>query len=105
MDGFFGYNQISIADEDKLKRTFIVEDGVYAYNRMSFDLCNAPATFQRIILHIFDKMSIKNFKAFLDDWLVFSAEEKHLATLGKCMERCQHAHLALNPKKYRFMVP
>ena len=67
MDGFFGYKHISIAKEDKLKTTFIVEDGVYAYNRVLFDLCNAPATFQRIFLHIFDKMLVRNFKAFLDD--------------------------------------
>lgn len=45
LDGFSGYNQISIAEEDKLKTTFVVEDGVYAYNRMLFGLCNAPATF------------------------------------------------------------
>lgn len=25
--------------------------------------------------------------------------------LGECMERCQRARLALNPKKCRFMVP
>lgn len=70
MDGFSGYNQISIAEEDKLKTTFIVEDGVYAYNRMPFGLCNALATFQQIILHIFDKMSVENFRAFLDDWSI-----------------------------------
>ena len=45
MDGFSGYNQISIVEEDKLKTTFVVEGGVYAYNRMPFDLCNAPAMF------------------------------------------------------------
>ena len=45
MDEFSGYNQFSIAEEDKLKTTFVVEDGVYAYNRMPFRLCNAPATF------------------------------------------------------------
>lgn len=104
MDGFSGYNQISITEEDKLKMTFVVEDGVYAYNWMPFGLCNASTTFQRIILHIFDKMSLGNFKAFLDDWLVFSAEDKHLAALTKCMERCRHARLALNPKKCRFVV-
>ena len=72
---------------DRLKTTFIVEDGVYAYNRMSFDLCNAQATFQRIILHIFNKMSVGNFKAFLDNWPIFNAEDKHLTTLKECMER------------------
>lgn len=45
MDGFSGYNQISIAEEDKLKTTFVVEASVYAYNRMPFGLCNAPTTF------------------------------------------------------------
>lgn len=72
LDGFFGYNQICIAEEDKLKTTFIVEDEVYVYNRMLFGLCNAQATFQRIILHIFDGMSVGSFKAFLDDWSIYS---------------------------------
>jgi hypothetical protein len=45
MNGFSRYNQISIAQEDKLKTTFVVEDGVYAYNRMPFGLYNAPTTF------------------------------------------------------------
>lgn len=105
MDGFSRYNQISIAEEDKLKAMFVIEDGVYAYNQMPFGLCNAPATFQRIILHIFKRMSVGNFKAFLDDWSVFSPEDRHLAALGECMERCRRAWLALNPKKCRFMVP
>ena len=34
IDRFLRYNQISIVEEDKLKTTFVVEDGVYAYNRM-----------------------------------------------------------------------
>lgn len=105
MDGFSSYNQISIAEEDRLKTTCIVEDGVYAYDRMPFGLCNAPATFQRIILHIFDKMATGNFKAFLDDWSVYSEKKNHLQILGECMERCRRARLALNPKKCRFVVP
>lgn len=104
MDGFSGYNQISIAEEDKPKTTFIVEDGVYAYNKMSFGLCNTPTMFQRIILHIFDSMSVRNLKAFLYDWSAFSADDKHLTTLKECMERCKRAHLALNPKKSKLMV-
>ena len=50
-------------------------------------------------------MSVRNFKAFLDDWSVFSAEDRHLAALGECIERCHRAWLVLNPKKCRFMVP
>ena len=82
-----------------------MEDGVYAYNRVSLGLCNALVTFQRMILHIFDKMSVKSFKAFLDDWSIFSIEDKHITALGECMEKCRQERLALNPKKCRFMVP
>lgn len=59
MDEFSGYNQISIVEEDKLKTIFVVEDGVCAYNRMSFGLCNAPAMFQRIILHILESKEMQ----------------------------------------------
>ena len=46
MDGFSGYNQISIIEEDKLETTFVVEDGVYDYKNISFRSCNALATFR-----------------------------------------------------------
>lgn len=105
MDGFSGYNQISIVEEDKLKKTLVVEDGVHAYNQMPFGLCNALTTFQRIILHIFDKMLVGNFKTFLDDWSIFSAEDKHLIALKECVEICRRTRLAINPKKCSFMVP
>lgn len=78
---------------------------MYAYNRMSFGLCNAPTAFQRIILHIFDKMSVGNFKAFLDNWSIYTGQDTHLVALKECMEGCRRARLALNPKKCRFMVP
>lgn len=81
-----------------------MEDGAYAYNQMPFGLCNALATFQRMVLHIFDKMSVGNFKAFLDDWSIFSSEDSHLVALRECMDRCPRARLALNLKKCKFMV-
>ena len=45
LDGYSGYNQISIAPEDQEKTTFTCPYGNFAFNRMSFGLCNAPATF------------------------------------------------------------
>ncbi|CAN6552306.1 unnamed protein product [Malus baccata var. baccata] len=47
LDGYSGYNQIVIAPEDQEKTTFTCPFGTFAYRRMSFGLCNAPATFQR----------------------------------------------------------
>ena len=47
LDRYSGYNKISIAPEDQDKTTFTCPYGTFAFRRMSFGLCNAPATFQR----------------------------------------------------------
>ncbi|GKA60725.1 reverse transcriptase domain-containing protein [Tanacetum coccineum] len=56
LDGFSGYFQIPIDPMDQEKTTFTCPCGTYAYRRMPFGLCNAPATFQRCMLAIFHDM-------------------------------------------------
>lgn len=46
MDGFSGYNQIKIADEDQHKTTFTTPWGTFCYKVMPFGLKNARATYQ-----------------------------------------------------------
>lgn len=46
LDGFLGYNQLLVAEDDILKTTFRTTWGGFSYRRMPFDLSNAGATFQ-----------------------------------------------------------
>ena len=45
-----GYWQVEIEEKDKPKTAFQVGTlGFFEFNRMPFDLCNTPATFQRLM--------------------------------------------------------
>ena len=71
LDGYSGFSQISVSIEDQEKTTSTCPFGTYAYRRMPFDLCNAPATFQRCMTAIFSDFCEKIAEFFLDDFSVY----------------------------------
>ena len=73
LDGYFGYNQIVVDPIDQEKTTFTRPFGVFAYKRMPFGLCNAPATLQRCMMAIFVDMVEKCIEVFMDDFSVFGS--------------------------------
>ncbi|KAG8478476.1 hypothetical protein CXB51_028284 [Gossypium anomalum] len=68
LDGLSGYFQIPIALEDQEKTTFTCPYGTFAYRRMPFGLCNAPATFQCCMMAIFDELVEDIMEVFVDDF-------------------------------------
>lgn len=105
LDGFSGYNQIPIAPEDQEKTTFTCPFGTFAYRRMPFGLCNAPATFQRCMMAIFSDMVERFIEVFMDDFSVFgSSFDDCLHHLSLVLKRCQETNLILNWEKCHFMV-
>ncbi|GJV43238.1 reverse transcriptase domain-containing protein [Tanacetum coccineum] len=105
LDGFSRYFQIPIDHTNQEKTTFTCPFGTYTYRRMTFGLCNAPATFQRCMLAIFHDMIEESVEVFMDDFSVFgNSFDKCLNNLDKMLQRCKDAHLVLNWEKCHFMV-
>ncbi|RVW26580.1 Retrovirus-related Pol polyprotein from transposon 17.6 [Vitis vinifera] len=105
LDGYSGYFQIEIDLADQEKTTFTCPFGTYAYRRMPFGLCNAPATFQRCMLSIFSDMVERIMEVFMDDITVYGGTfEECLVNLEAVLHRCIEKDLVLNWEKCHFMV-
>ncbi|GJV56148.1 reverse transcriptase domain-containing protein [Tanacetum coccineum] len=97
LDGFSGYFHIPIDPMDQEKTTFTCPFNTYAYRRMPFGLCNAPATFQRCMLAISHDIIKESVEVFMDDFSVFGKPfDKCLNNLDKMLQHCKDAHLVLN---------
>jgi len=78
------YYQVELAEEDKNKSFFVTSDGMYEFNVMPFGLCNAPATFQRLIASVLGQLKWSMALVYLDDIRIFSKSfEDHLSHLGQ----------------------
>ena len=69
--GYSGFSQILVSQPDQEKTTFTCPFGTFAYRRMPFGLCNAPATFQRCMTAIFSKFCEKIVEVFMDEFSVY----------------------------------
>ena len=105
LDGYSGYNQIAIHPDDQAKTTFTCPYGTFAFRRMPFGLCNAPATFQRLMTSIFSDMVGDSLEIFMDDFSIFGSNfDNCLLQLEKVLKRCIETSLVLSWEKSHFMV-
>nr|GEY49082.1 reverse transcriptase domain-containing protein [Tanacetum cinerariifolium] len=102
LDGFSGYFQIPIDPRDQEKTTFTCPYGAFAYRRMPFVLCNAPGTFQRCMLAIFQDMVEKTMEVFMDDFSVFgNSFENCISRLDKMLQRKGNVSRSVCIRKFR----
>ncbi|GBO17450.1 Transposon Ty3-I Gag-Pol polyprotein [Araneus ventricosus] len=98
-----GYWQIEIRPEDREKTAFTTRQGLWQFKVMPFGLCNAPATFERLMETVLRGLSSEVCLVYLDDIIIVGRTfEEHLNNLRKVFQRLQKANLKLNPKKCRF---
>jgi hypothetical protein len=106
LDGYSGYNQIAVCEEDKEKTTFTTPWGTFMYDKMPFGLMNAGATFQRAMDIAFCGGKDKFMVIYLDDITIFSkSDDEHLQHLEQVFKKCRRYGISLNPRKSHFSMP
>jgi hypothetical protein len=105
LDGFSGYNQVSVLPEDRENTTFTTPWGTFMYAKMPFELMNVGVTFQRAMDIAFIGEKDKFVVVYLDDITVFSKSDKeHHRHLRKVFLKCRKFGISLNPKKSLFTL-
>ena len=96
-----GFWQIRMAEDSKQYTAFTVGNmGFYECERMPFGLCNAPATFQRLMQNCLGELNLTYCLIYLDDVIVYSkTEEGHVHRLRTVFERFRENNLKLKPSK------
>ena len=101
LDMLKGYWQVPLTQRASEISAFVTPDKFLQYTVMPFGLCNAPATFQRLVNKVLGDVS--NCKAYLDDIVVYSNDwVGHIATLREVFKRLSAASLTLNLAKCEF---
>ena len=73
---------------------------MYQFRVMPFGLCNAPATFQRLMEAVLAGLHWSTCLVYLDDTLIFSKTlEEHFDKLRDVFERLRRAGLKIKPEK------
>ena len=96
-----GYWQVPIKEEDKEKTAFRTSSGqLYEFNQLPFGLCNAPATFSRLMDRTLAGLAWNICLYYLDDIIVFSSTgAEHIERLRAVFERLRRANLKLGAHK------
>jgi transposase InsO family protein len=100
LDLLMGYHQVEVEPKDRFKTAFLTHRGLYIYNVMPFGLCNAPATFQRLMERIFGTLIGRGILVYLDDVLIYAeTPEQLLEILDKVLKLLARAGLKCKGSK------
>lgn len=95
-----GYHQISMDPRDRHKTAFITQYGLFEWKVLGMGLCNAPATFERLMELIMAGLTWDSVLVYLDDVIVFGADyDQHHKRLEEVFRRLRATNLKLAPSK------
>ena len=104
-----GYWQVRLSEDAKPKTAFATHSGLFQFAVMPFGLCNAPATFERLMSQVMRGLHWKRCLVYIDDILVFgNGFESALHSLELVLIRVAEYGLQLKSTKcnlFRMSVP
>ena len=79
---------MEVKPEDREKTAFCTKDGLFEFKVMPFGLCNAPATFQRLMDLVLAGMQWSQCLVYLDDIIIPGRSvEEHLRNVASVLQR------------------
>ncbi|PIK52715.1 hypothetical protein BSL78_10404 [Apostichopus japonicus] len=85
---------------DRPKTAFVTYSGFYQFKVLPFGLCNAPATFERLMERVLKGLQWQTCLLYLDDVIVYGETfEKAVLRLTEVLGKLRDAGLKLSPKK------
>ena len=105
MDLKSGFWQVRMSEKSRQYTAFTVGSlGMYEFLWMPYGLCNAPATFQRLMQNCLGELNLTYALVYLDDMIVYlKTEEDHLCQLQAVFEHSHDHGLKLKPSKCSFL--
>ena len=103
LDAASAYWSMPLAEQDKEKTAFSVPRGKFEFNVTPYGLCNAGASYQRMIDICLSGLPPNRILAYMDDIVVFSKTfSEHLKHLEQVFHRLQHSGISLKLSKCVF---
>ena len=103
LDAAAGYRQIPLDDEAKSKSAIVTPGGQFQWLVMPFGLCNAPATFQKMMDCVLAGLKWQSCLVYLDDILIFSKSwREHLEYITQVFQIIKEAGISLKLSKCEF---
>ena len=95
-----GYWQVSLSQEARIRTAFATHSGLFQFRVMPFGLCNAPATFERLMDRVLQGFRWSRCLVYLDDIISFgSTFDDALVSLTLIFERLRSYGLQLKSTK------
>ena len=104
MDLASGYWQVAMSPDASRKTVFVTHEGLFKFRVMPIGLCNAPATFERLMDRVLSGMWWAHCLVCLDDVISFGTDASEaLLCLSEVLEHLSSFGLQLKAKKCTFM--